>query len=279
MNRAVASLALDAIQRRIGVPVQVHLDEEPPGALEISPADVHPNDSFSVRFSPGWRAAEAHFLPGMFAAPLVEQMGHAPADARSVFVAFATVLNRRRACLTFRVNGADVSPLDTESWPTRWEKLELGARSTPQVIEPEDVAQMRQLVLELVVPVFGMVAALIGVEEPVSNTGTVPEGMPYQALVTRYERKKVNREACVQLRGLRCSACGLDFSAVYGELGAGYIEVHHTTPVSDLGPDYRVDVLKDLVPLCANCHAMVHRKSPPLLVDELAALVAERKRD
>ena len=44
----------------------------------------------------------------------------------------------------------------------------------------------------------------------------------------------------------------------YGEIGADFIHVHHTVPASQLGNNYQLDPLTDLVPLCANCHAMAH---------------------
>jgi len=136
---------------------------------------------------------------------------------------------------------------------------------------------MRGLIVELLVPVFGMVVALIGVEETDTNLEGEAEGTPIQSIVTRYERKKVNREACIQLNGLRCAACGFDFGAFYGQLGAGYVEVHHITPISELGPSYRINISTDLVPLCANCHAMVHRKNPPVSISKLIELISGRR--
>ncbi len=269
MNEAIVSFVVEAIHQRIGVPVQAQINPGPPPMLDISPSDAHPNDAFSIRFSPGWRAAEAEFVPGRFAAPLIAQMGTAQADSRSALAAFATALGIRKTRLTFRVNGRDVSPFQTEDWPDTWNRVELHARSAPQVIEQDDLAQMRQLIGEL--------AALIGVEEPDVPVEGATEGTPYQSLVTRYERKKVNREACIQLKGLFCAACGFDFSAFYGPLGAGYVEVHHTTPVSQLGPEYRINVATDLEPLCANCHAIVHRQDPPIPVHQIAELVAGRR--
>ncbi|MGN5374851.1 HNH endonuclease [Sphingomonas hankookensis] len=58
---------------------------------------------------------------------------------------------------------------------------------------------------------------------------------------------------------LVCEVCAFDFEATYGELGAGYIEVHHLKPVHTLKPGSKVK-LSDLALLCANCHRMAHRK-------------------
>lgn len=88
-------------------------------------------------------------------------------------------------------------------------------------------------------------------------------------------RKKVEQ---VLARGgdLSCEACGFNFGTAYGERGARYVEVHHRRPLHDSGP--RVTKLSDLALLCANCHRMIHVKSPWLTVEELAELVRAHAR-
>jgi 5-methylcytosine-specific restriction protein A len=71
---------------------------------------------------------------------------------------------------------------------------------------------------------------------------------------------------------LACLACGFDFAAVYGAIGDGFIECHHTRPVSELAPG-AITRVEDLALLCANCHRMVHRRRPWLDLDGLAKLV------
>ena len=97
-----------------------------------------------------------------------------------------------------------------------------------------------------------------------------PEGAMMRVTVNRYERDPRARQEAIALHGSRCRACGLDMGEVYGDLGQGYVNIHHLVPVSEMGADYRVDPQTDLVPLCPNCHAMVHREQPPLAPDELA---------
>lgn len=82
--------------------------------------------------------------------------------------------------------------------------------------------------------------------------------------------KKVKRAAEAAHR-LHCAACGFDFFAEYGEIGRGFIEVHHTVPVSEYSPGQKTR-LADLVLVCGNCHRMLHRRRPWLTIDELKSL-------
>jgi 5-methylcytosine-specific restriction enzyme A len=54
-----------------------------------------------------------------------------------------------------------------------------------------------------------------------------------------------------------------------GDIGKGFIHVHHLTQLSDIGQGYEVDPVKDLRPVCPNCHAMLHKKNPPYTIDEI----------
>lgn len=65
-------------------------------------------------------------------------------------------------------------------------------------------------------------------------------------------------------------ACGFNFAKQYGQLGQGFIHVHHIRPVAELSFAVTIDPKIDLVVLCANCHAMVHRdKENTLSIDEV----------
>ena len=99
--------------------------------------------------------------------------------------------------------------------------------------------------------------------------GGYTEGSARQVEVNVYERDRAARQACIRHYGIACVVCGLVFEERYGELGYDYIHVHHLVPLSEIGESYQVDPVKDLRPICANCHAMVHRRSPPLPVEEL----------
>ena len=90
-----------------------------------------------------------------------------------------------------------------------------------------------------------------------------------------YERDRAARQACICHYGLACIVCGLVFEERYGDLGGDYIHVHHLVPISEIGESYEVDPIKDLCPICPNCHAMVHRRYPPFSIDEVRRQLRE----
>lgn len=104
------------------------------------------------------------------------------------------------------------------------------------------------------------------------------EGSASEVTLNKYERNKSAREACIAYYGCRCATCGLDFERTYGEIGRGFIHVHHITPISSIGSEYVIDPVHDLIPLCPNCHAMIHRSMPPMSVSELRKLIAAHAR-
>ena len=70
-----------------------------------------------------------------------------------------------------------------------------------------------------------------------------------------------------------CEVCGFNFSTKYGDLGAGYCEVHHLIPLSERSElEWTQNLrtrIEDVAVLCANCHRMVHRQRPALSLDAL----------
>jgi 5-methylcytosine-specific restriction protein A len=104
------------------------------------------------------------------------------------------------------------------------------------------------------------------------------EGTPYQLTLSRYERNPFARKVCLDHYGFACSVCDFNFQNVYGDLGREFIHVHHLTQVAKVGKKYQVDPIKDLRPICPNCHAMVHRQKEAISLEELKKLILKKKR-
>lgn len=105
-------------------------------------------------------------------------------------------------------------------------------------------------------------------EEPV---GTFPEGSLTRIEVNRYERDRTARALCIARYGTDCVACGLSFEKQYGPIGRGFIHIHHLKDLSTCGPGYQVDPVKDLRPVCPNCHSMLHTERPAMSIRTLKA--------
>ncbi|MEH7483963.1 HNH endonuclease [Neobacillus drentensis] len=84
---------------------------------------------------------------------------------------------------------------------------------------------------------------------------------------------KLAKERFIQLHGkLFCEVCNFDFREHYGDIGEGYIEGHHTKPVSEMGEGEETKV-DDIALVCSNCHRMLHRKRPWLSINQLKELL------
>lgn len=105
-------------------------------------------------------------------------------------------------------------------------------------------------------------------DEVIDPTGFI-EGAVSVVQVNRYERDPHARRVCIDHWGTSCSACGFDFERVYGEIGKGYIHVHHLRELASIRGEYQVDPVEDLRPLCPNCHAMVHQERPAMKIQDL----------
>jgi len=95
------------------------------------------------------------------------------------------------------------------------------------------------------------------------------EGLKKTITVNSYERNSKARELCVKHWKEICAVCEFDFEKAYGEIGKGFIHVHHLTPVAKIGKTYQIDPIKDLIPVCPNCHSIIHKKEPPFTIEEM----------
>lgn len=116
-------------------------------------------------------------------------------------------------------------------------------------------------------------------EETVQEeTAGTTEGKRTVYYTTKYERSSKNREAAIRIHGTKCMICGFDFGQKYGELGKGYIEVHHIKPLATLEQEVVINPETDLICVCANCHRMLHRfKNYIVTVEELKYIVDDNK--
>jgi len=102
---------------------------------------------------------------------------------------------------------------------------------------------------------------------------SLTEGKQKQVTVNAFERNSVARTLCIKHFGTQCSVCGLDFAQRYGQIGEGFIHVHHLLELSSISKEYKVNPTTDLRPVCPNCHAMLHQRNPAYTIEELRDII------
>ena len=136
------------------------------------------------------------------------------------------------------------------------------------VSNQHDGNEIIETTTNLMVPMIAAMAELIGFEDLSQNIPEL-EGAISKTLVTKRERSARNRLLALRIHGYFCGTCGLEPIERFGEALGGILEVHHIDPVSLLGEPREYDPVTDLIPLCPNCHRMIHKRNPPLTPGEL----------
>lgn len=117
------------------------------------------------------------------------------------------------------------------------------------------------------------VGAFAAVGETSEEDELFPEGKVLFRLHRYRERNckvvKALKKKAMEKNELRCSICSFDFYQTYGELGRGFIECHHTVPISDYQFEGSKTNMSDLILVCSNCHRMLHRKRPWINKNEI----------
>jgi len=143
---------------------------------------------------------------------------------------------------------------------------------------PNNLDEVDDFIEEL----FSLVSSRTKADELDQNLPSVRSGFPEGKLKERLHlSRERNRELVLKAKllaknrygCLKCACCGFDFFATYGEVGKGFIEAHHTKPVSTLHENGGETKIEDIALVCSNCHRMLHRKRPWLKMNELSSLL------
>lgn len=232
-------------------------------------------DTFHLELSRSWKTTRVDLIPGPFASKV------------ATFLSMQVLAHKSEIINLFANSSFSLSEFSLEIDNHKFENIAdldenshninfyVEAMTSESSIEHGLLNDKEASLIELAASVI--VTLLPRPSHSYSNPEEVigfPEGASTQVLVNKYERDPRNRSAAISAHGFECLACGFDFKKIYGDLGADFIIVHHIVPVSKIGADYEIDPVKDLITLCANCHAMIHRQDPPLSLEELRSVVS-----
>jgi len=207
---------------------------------------------------------------------ILNDMALANTEKRATFLQYIEMLKSIGSKIEFSVNG--ISLISNNIWPTNWRNFHCKITKIP-ILEYEDEQSEFSILAEWIQHGVNLIFSLLTISDVVDKDETLEiqqgEGIAYEIKSKRYERNSINRQLCLYTKGYTCSACGMNFYDMYGVVGKEFIEVHHTTPVSQMGAGYILDIKRDLVPLCSNCHSIAHRRNPPYSVAELKHFVEQ----
>lgn len=254
----------------------VAMSETGAGVIELSPRSVKASDSFVVRATQRQRKLTVEFVPGTFAAPLVEAMGEVDDQGIALWEAQAASLAEASCSLSMLVNGMPVDPFTPHSWPKDWRFLSVSIARNLVALDADDLESELQPATYWIAGFGALVVALLPMEA--AAAGDV-EGDEHIVRHKRYERSARNRAAAIAIHGYDCKGCDANLGQLYGDMGRDFIEIHHLKPLSDLDGPAVVDPRTDLLPLCPTCHGVVHRRRPPYTIAELRAALGRAPAD
>ncbi len=227
--------------------------------------------------------------PQKHARPLLETYSKASVEKRFLFFDYFNMLEELGAKIKFLVNGS--AKFSAENWPTDWRMFSCRITKIP-LTDDNDWADEFDILSNWLKHTINLFYTLLTIKdvdpytdgdasfcvrESVGTMGYL-EGNLTKVTVNKYERNPINRELCLSKKGYCCCVCGFNFREHYGLIGKKFIEVHHVIPVSQLGANYIINIDDDLVPVCSNCHSMLHRTDPPLLPEKLKSIIEESKK-
>lgn len=262
------------LTNRFGIALRTESGDSNDGIdVVLRPEDLDDPEGFVIRTTIGWRSVRTRMEIGRFGANLLKDMARSTEAQKSMFASMARSLTDSGGKINLRINNTDVDPFTPRDWAPSWSDLEFGVERAPVLIDKENEIEMTNAVLFWGGGILGMVIALMRVEEIAMESDNelegLPEGTAQKVVVNRYERSRINRALCISIQGTKCKVCDIALEDRYGEIGRDFIHIHHVVPVSQLGSNYIVDPINDLVPVCPNCHAMLHRREPPYTIKDL----------
>lgn len=265
---------LDKISPELGLEILAIETGVPNSPYEIRFAELDKDKSFALKLSRSWKTTQVTLVFDSFAGEMITYLCSQLISRRSQVEKLIEQNLGKYSSFLLEIDGKPffVNSLDPNLQHEF--KFEVEALTAESSIQFGLLSTQEESLIKFSLSFISELLPRVetGYRSPDEVVG-FPEGASSQVLVNRYERDPRNRKAAIAIHGESCMACGFNFREVYGDLGASYIVVHHLTPISAIGDDYIIDPRTDLVTICANCHAMVHRTNPPMNLTELKSLL------
>lgn len=233
--------------------------------FRIRLAQIPSPHGFTMRIYDDYLSWKIELHLDVFTAPLISAMQNRYADRKIGLAPYLDLAKVKNNLFNLTINGsADLYDIVDD-----WKDINFVLAKT-YFSEETEFSTLSAVILDF------MCIVLFLIIEDTEWTGNEAigeeEGGQFSEVVQKYERSRYNRALCLKYYGFMCRGCGDRLAEKYGPIGTDVIHVHHIVPVSQMGGSYQLNPIKDLIPLCPNCHTIVHRKTSVLEIETLKAL-------
>jgi len=233
--------------------------------LKIRLAQIPAPHGFTMRIYDNYLSWKVELHLDVFTAPLISAMQDRFRERRIGLEPYLELAKAKNNYFHLSINGiGEIGKIDQD-----WTEINFVLAKSYSSEESEFTS------LSAVILDFMCIVLFLIIEDTEWTTGSdlgQEEGAVYSEVVKKYERSRYNRALCLKYYGFMCRGCGDKLAEKYGPIGTDVIHVHHLVPVSEMGGTYQLNPIKDLIPLCPNCHNIVHKKNPPMAIPELNVL-------
>lgn len=233
------------------------------------PVDFIKNKGFSIISTVRWLNLDSELKFDHFAGDIMEDIMKNHLDKVGIMIDSLKLMVQENEALNLSadIGGIPISEVSGEFDLTKLNiKIESNNLDLSNHPAEKYIVEHQKIILGLILLLFDLEEVVPGENRDIEG---MPEGGKIKVEINKYERNRINRQTCLNYHGYNCKVCGFNFESYYGNIGVNYIHVHHLKPVSSIGADYKINPLRDLVPICPNCHSMIHRSNPPYSVSAL----------
>jgi 5-methylcytosine-specific restriction protein A len=258
--------SLQEVADAIGVElIREYMPHDHEYELKIRLAQIPAPHGFTMRIYDNYLSWKVELHLDVFTAPLISAMQNRYGERKFGLESYLELARAKNNLFLLSINGnSDQVPTGED-----WNEINF-VLAKSYFSEESEFASLSSVILDFMCIVLFLI--IEDTEWTADAEVGQTEGAVYSEVVKKYERSRYNRALCLKYYGFMCRGCGDQLAEKYGPIGTDVIHVHHTVPVSAMGGSYQLNPIKDLIPLCPNCHNIVHKKSPPMEIAELNSL-------
>ena len=258
--------SLQEVADAIGVElIREYMPHDHEYELRIRLAQIPAPHGFTMRIYDDYLSWKVQLHLDVFTAPLISAMQERYAERRLGLESYIELAEAKNNFFQLSINGKS----ENISFIEEWNEISL-VLAKSYFSEESEFSSLSAVILDFMCIVLFLI--IEDTEWVVGEDLGKEEGAIFSEIVKKYERSRYNRALCLKFYGFMCRGCGDELEEKYGPIGTDVIHVHHIVPVSQMGNSYQLNPIKDLVPLCPNCHNIVHRVNPPLELNDLRTL-------